>query len=654
LYVITFYSFKGGVGRTMALVNVAAELVRQGQKVLVVDFDLEAPGLETYCHLQPPQPHPGIVEYVAEFRRRHQVPKLGDFIYEANPLGKKGGRLWVMPAGRRDSVYRSALANLDWQRLYDEQGGFYLFEDTKKGWEEELKVDYVLIDSRTGDTDVLGICTRQLPDSVVLMFTPNEQNLAGLENVCRDIRSEKTEGLKKDIRFHFVASNVPDLDDEDRHLRRHINQFRARLQIRHAPVPIIHRNETLQMLDQPVFVFQRPRSQLAREYRFLVRALQIQNPEDREGALLFLKEIQKDHSRLLDWSEYAWNRSAMLLRKRPEDEDALTQSPKRYVPHPVRESVNRYTHQFWDDPEVLFRIGQYLLRYNEPDMALRRLNRVLELQPDLAEAVLKRAFCYRQLRDNARATEDLLGYLRDHGTQTSPGWSVAFGSEDLLGLDAPDVESARKIRAWLKRNDTALLELLSISAEAFLKTLDLPPVQIPSGNTSHDASWLLYTVIFRLIQQQRWDDAIRCLEHPTVRHLIETGRRDPADTWKSSHAFFLAVAHWGKLEKPDREICSQALLTFQPVLEWTQGENLDTIWFQKLALLHWGAGDTKKATDALDQALDTLDETGEVIDGVSYWSFQETTPREYRQDCEEMRRMIRGEAVQPAFLTPRR
>ena len=198
MYVITFYSFKGGVGRTMALVNVAAELVRRGRKVLVVDFDLEAPGLETYQHLQPPKPHPGIVEYVTEFRRTWQAPEPLDYIYETKPIGKKGGRLWVMPAGRRDTAYRSALASLDWQRLYKEEEGFLLFEDTKMGWEEELKPDYVLIDSRTGDTDVLGICTRQLPDTVVLMFMPNEQNLAGLENVCRDIRREADGGTEED------------------------------------------------------------------------------------------------------------------------------------------------------------------------------------------------------------------------------------------------------------------------------------------------------------------------------------------------------------------------------------------------------------------------------------------------------------------------
>ena len=44
--IYTFYSFKGGVGRTMALANVAALLAKWGYSVLVVDWDLEAPGLE--------------------------------------------------------------------------------------------------------------------------------------------------------------------------------------------------------------------------------------------------------------------------------------------------------------------------------------------------------------------------------------------------------------------------------------------------------------------------------------------------------------------------------------------------------------------------------------------------------------------------------
>src|SRR5687768_18601726 len=46
--VITFYSYKGGVGRSMALANIAVLLARRGHRVLAVDWDPEAPGLERY------------------------------------------------------------------------------------------------------------------------------------------------------------------------------------------------------------------------------------------------------------------------------------------------------------------------------------------------------------------------------------------------------------------------------------------------------------------------------------------------------------------------------------------------------------------------------------------------------------------------------
>ncbi len=46
--VYTFYSYKGGVGRSMALANVAALLAKWGRRVLVVDWDLEASGIERY------------------------------------------------------------------------------------------------------------------------------------------------------------------------------------------------------------------------------------------------------------------------------------------------------------------------------------------------------------------------------------------------------------------------------------------------------------------------------------------------------------------------------------------------------------------------------------------------------------------------------
>jgi MinD-like ATPase involved in chromosome partitioning or flagellar assembly len=288
VYTITFYSFKGGVGRTMALVNVAAQLAKMGRKVLLVDFDLEAPGLETFDHLRPPRPHPGLVEFVTEYRRTHCAPDVRDYIYSAGSVGKEGGQLWVMPAGRRDAQYQSALAHIDWIKLYGEEEGFLLLEDTKAQWEHEFKPDYVLIDSRTGHTDVEGICTRQLPDAVVVLFFPNEQNLVGLRDVCRRIRAEATDGLKKNIRLHFVMSNVPDLDDEDRVLRDRLEDFHTDLGIGRKLHAVIHRYESVMLFNQAVFVLDRPKSRLAREYRRLVNRLMTYNWADRYGARRFL------------------------------------------------------------------------------------------------------------------------------------------------------------------------------------------------------------------------------------------------------------------------------------------------------------------------------------------------------------------------------
>jgi Novel STAND NTPase 1 len=62
--ICTFYSFKGGVGRSMALANVADILAKQGLSVLMIDFDLEAPGLEQYFAVSHStiRDHPGALD----------------------------------------------------------------------------------------------------------------------------------------------------------------------------------------------------------------------------------------------------------------------------------------------------------------------------------------------------------------------------------------------------------------------------------------------------------------------------------------------------------------------------------------------------------------------------------------------------------------
>src|SRR4029078_1296056 len=162
----------------------------------------------------------GVVEYVSEYIETAAAPKVKDFIV-ASKLGDAD--IWAMPAGRRNREYSRRLASIDWQSLYSLQQGYLFFEDLKQQWKQE-EFDYVLIDSRTGHTDVGGICTRQLPDAVVLMFFPNDQNLVGLESVVKDIREEPKAPRGKNISLVFCASNVPDLDDEDHILERKLKE----------------------------------------------------------------------------------------------------------------------------------------------------------------------------------------------------------------------------------------------------------------------------------------------------------------------------------------------------------------------------------------------------------------------------------------------
>lgn len=293
MYTVTFYSFKGGVGRTMALVNVAAQLAVEGKRVLMVDFDLEAPGLMSFDWDGATEGTMGVVEYVTNYRETMEAPSVADYLCRSKTFAS-GGELWIMPAGKHDAEYSAKLNNIDWRHLYEHEEGYLLFEDLKLQWQRQIQPDYVFIDSRTGHSDVEGICTRQLPDAVSLLFFPNEQNLQGLARVCKSIlaQNEKRKNTRDAIKLHFVASNVPDLDDEEEIIGRRLEQFKGELGYK-SLAATIHHYSSLSLLDQDVFSLSRPKSRLAVEYAKLCDSIVRENLLERSAALSFLKQTQK-------------------------------------------------------------------------------------------------------------------------------------------------------------------------------------------------------------------------------------------------------------------------------------------------------------------------------------------------------------------------
>jgi MinD-like ATPase involved in chromosome partitioning or flagellar assembly len=178
--VVTFYSFKGGVGRSFLLANVGTLLAQWGHRVLCIDWDLEAPGLaQYYSEWSKPNERGGLLEFVEDFSRGAQ-PTWKDYLTTVE-IPEASAPLRLLAAGRRDESYVTRVQGVDWAGLYEQKDFGSFLEGVRTQWKEEF--DFILIDSRTGITDVGGICTVHLPDLLTFVFTANHQSLDGAIDV---------------------------------------------------------------------------------------------------------------------------------------------------------------------------------------------------------------------------------------------------------------------------------------------------------------------------------------------------------------------------------------------------------------------------------------------------------------------------------------
>ena len=207
--IITFYSYKGGTGRSMALANVAWVLASNGRRVLAVDWDLEAPGLHRYFYPflvdKELTSSDGVIDLMIDFENEAATPpKEGetpdpdwykphaDILRYAASLDwdfPGDGTLDFIPAGRQGDNYSSRITSFNWQNFYDRLGGGVFLEAVKERMREEY--DYILIDSRTGVSDASGICTVQMPDALAVCFTLNHQSIEGAAAVATSVYEQR-------------------------------------------------------------------------------------------------------------------------------------------------------------------------------------------------------------------------------------------------------------------------------------------------------------------------------------------------------------------------------------------------------------------------------------------------------------------------------
>ncbi|HEX9460021.1 MAG TPA: hypothetical protein VGA84_12795, partial [Thermoanaerobaculia bacterium] len=244
--IVTFYSFKGGVGRTMALANVGEILAEWGYRVVLCDWDLEAPGLERYFspvnspwfrdasaresydrYFKDMLAHDGLMELLRDYKEtlsrtppddkapaaeRPGYARVGKLLLRRPsgaayvPPTSSNDRLRILSAGRRETderlrQYAEDVRDFDWKEFYDRWAGNAYIEFFRKELMGEHggalpSTDIVLVDSRTGVTEHGGVCTHHLADLVVLTTAPNEANVDGTVWMASALTNKKLEAMR--------------------------------------------------------------------------------------------------------------------------------------------------------------------------------------------------------------------------------------------------------------------------------------------------------------------------------------------------------------------------------------------------------------------------------------------------------------------------
>ena len=675
MYVVTFYSYQGGVGRTTALVNVAADLAMRGRKVLLVDFDLAKPALSSFGPLGPDGPRPGLVEFIAEYLHVGRAPALEEYVFQAKIDEAADCQVWVMPAGRTDDKYWEALARLDWQNLYSVREGFLFMEDLKAQWRDILKADYVLIDAASGITDTTGVCTRQLADDVVILLVPDESDLAGADRVMGEVFAESIAEGPRRIDIHFVTSKVPDLDGDELPGARQLSAilepdwaisattgvgviFDLAAELPHDPALLRGRQ---------VVMSQRPRSRLAHQYRQLANAIILGNcTQDREGAQAFLKELQMHPGQVVGEVDQG------------DTEEKWFDSTRRLDQIIERFTAKHDEHDRLLDPatagrdaEVLGQAASCLFLAGSRVRAAEILSVALEQSPTNS-ALLWQQASYRLKVGNRHFVEDLMTLLGPPADQTPPSVPELTEEEilrriglfkaesQLPGLDTEPLRHDVLPLEWVAGIDSYVVSAVRLLHRRAPEQLEEALQRRYVRNLSQaDRGRLLSEEVAESMYPDQGPDWLIRWKH--FREVI--ARLGPAvrgaDKPDVASAFHLAMAYWAIGQEDEAtQISREFLQPFvaggsQRLLDFFKPTAMYMLLLQMFALLAFRADNLELAKTLVSRLVGDLGEQFQGTRFFSYWRYRPVRFSQFREDCRDLRQMIQQRIANVPISPPR-
>ncbi|MFZ4525117.1 MAG: KGGVGR-motif variant AAA ATPase [Chlorobium sp.] len=219
---IVFHSYKGGVGRTLALANFAVVLNLIGKNVLILDWDFDAPGVPIKYDVED-KVKKGYIDYLFSIRKQYDTDiQYSDLVYRKKYLNSciinyEGTNIYLLPAGDRSNKnYWLNLSSLHCQRFFiysnseeKEKNEIFFKEDIEilKNCVDNKEIDYLLIDCKTANANA-AIPLMLLGDKVVELFNCNNEGVFG-ELLIRSAIRNLNNKYSRDVKLISVMTRVP-------------------------------------------------------------------------------------------------------------------------------------------------------------------------------------------------------------------------------------------------------------------------------------------------------------------------------------------------------------------------------------------------------------------------------------------------------------
>jgi cellulose biosynthesis protein BcsQ/stress-induced morphogen len=204
--IATFYSLRGGVGRSTALAYTARILASRGRTVLCVDMDLEAPGLAALFGKEAEiMPGQGLLSILVALDQGER-PDIRNHILRISETDE----LYCLPAGIPDANYARLLNLLDPAAWYREERNPLRELIQLLSNNLSFKPDVILLDARTGITPLNAPLLFDLADLAFIVFFPHAQTKTGTEALVRALLAAHTKrGRNLTPEPRFIVSPIP-------------------------------------------------------------------------------------------------------------------------------------------------------------------------------------------------------------------------------------------------------------------------------------------------------------------------------------------------------------------------------------------------------------------------------------------------------------